>query len=78
MIGKYRKEATDGFTYSDLVNYGYDNNKEDLIPVNNVKDVLDSIESDIKDISDLLNKIDGLSEIDDIKHMLEALEDKLY
>ena len=78
MVGKYRKTATDGFTYNDLVNYGYDNGKEDLIPVGTVIDVLDCIESDIRDISYLLNKIEGLSEIDEVKNKLTALEEKLY
>ena len=29
---KYRKEVTDGYFYSDLVDYGYDDNKEELVP----------------------------------------------
>lgn len=78
MVGEYRKVATDGFTYNDLVNYGYDDGKEDLIPVSTVIDILDSIESDIKDLSYLLSKVEGLSEIDEIKDRLEVLEEKLY
>lgn len=78
MVGEYRKAATDGFTYNDLVNYGYDNGKEDLIPVSTVTDILDSIESDVKDLSYLLSKIEGLSEIDEVKDRLEVLEEKLY
>lgn len=78
MVGKYRKEATDGFTFNDLINYGYDNGKEDLIPVSMVDNVLDAIESDVKDIFYLLEGIKGLSEIEEIKDKLEDLEEKLY
>lgn len=78
MVGKYRKEATDGFTYNDLVNYGYDDGKEDLIPVSTVDSVLDAIESDVKDIFYLLDGIKGLSEIEEVKDKLENLEEKLY
>lgn len=78
MVGKYRKEATDGFTFNDLVNYGYDNGKEDLIPVSMVNDVLDAIESDVRDIIHLLSGIKGLSEIDEVKNKLETLEESLY
>ena len=78
MIGKYRKEISDGFTYNDLQNYGYDDGKEDLIPVSSVITVLDLIESDVKDISDLLNKISGLTDIDEIKCKVELLKEKLY
>lgn len=78
MIGEYRKRATDGFTYDDLINYGYDDGKEDLIPVSTVENVLDAIESDVKDLSYLLSKIEGLSEIDEVKDRLEVLEEKLY
>ena len=78
MVGKYREDATDGFTFNDLVNYGYDNGKEDLIPVSMVNDVLDAIESDVRDIFHLLDRIKGLSEIEEIKDKVEDLEQKLY
>lgn len=77
-VGKYREKATDGFTFNDLVNYGYDNGKEDLIPISIVNDVLDLIESDVKDIVYLLDGIKGLSEIDEIKNRLGILEKMLY
>lgn len=77
MVRKYREKATDGFTYNDLINYGYDE-KEDLIPVGIVDDVLNNIESDIRDVIDLLNGITGLSEIDEIRNNLTVLEEKLY
>ena len=78
MVGKYREAATDGFTYNDLVNYGYDDGKEDLIPVSFVSDVLDAIESDVRDVIHLLSGIDGLSEINEVKYKLYTLEEKLY
>lgn len=78
MVGIYRKEITDGFTYDDLKNYGYDDGKEDIIPVSSVIGVLDLIESDIRNIANLLNGISGLSEIDEIKFKVELLELKLY
>lgn len=78
MVGIYRKEITDGFTYNDLKNYGYDDGREDLVPVSSVIEVLDLIESDIRDITNLSNGISGLSEIDEIKCKLNSLEEKLY
>lgn len=78
MVGKYRKETSDGFTYNDLQNYGYDDGKEDLIPVSSVINVLDLIESDVREISDLLSKISGLTEIEEIKYKVMLLEEKLY
>ncbi len=77
-VGQYRNKATDGFTYNDLVNYGYDKNNIDLIPIDEVNTVLDCIESDIKEINGLLESINGLSEIDEIKEKLNSLEMKLY
>ena len=77
-VGEYREKATDGFTFNDLINYGYDNGKEDLIPISMVNDILDYIESDVKDIIHLLDGIKGLSEIDEVKDRLEVLEEKLY
>ena len=78
MFGIYRKKINDGFTYNDLQNYGYDDGKEDLLPVSKANEVLDVIESDIRDINCLINDISGLSEIDEIKYMLKMLEEKLY
>ena len=78
MVGKYREVATDGFTYNDLVNYGYDDGKEDLIPVSLVNNILDAIESDVRDIIHLLNGVEGLSEINEVKYKLYTLEEKLY
>lgn len=77
-VGQYRNKATDGFTYNDLVNYGYDKNNIDLIPIDEVNTVIDCIESDIKEINGLLESINGLSEIDEIKEKLNSLEMKLY
>lgn len=77
-IGKYRNEALDGYTYNDLVNYGYDDNKEDLIPESVVKSVIDNIESDVNVIRDMLDGIRGLSEIEEIKEMVNNLSEKLY
>lgn len=77
-IGKYRNEALDGYTYNDLVNYGYDDNKEDLIPESVVKSVIDNIESDVNVIRDMLDDIRGLSEIEEIKEMVNNLSEKLY
>lgn len=77
-ISKYRNEALDGYTYNDLVNYGYDDNKEDLIPESVVKSVIDNIESDVNVIRDMLDGIRGLSEIEEIKEMVNNLSEKLY
>ena len=78
MVSKYRKKISNGFTYDDLKYYGYDNGKEDFVTVSSVTNVLDLIESDVREISDLLNKISGLTEIDEIKCKVKLLEEKLY
>ena len=78
MVSKYRKKISNGFTYDDLKYYGYDNGKEDFVTVSSVINVLDLIESDVKEISDLLSKINGLTEIEEIKGKVELLEEKLY
>lgn len=77
-IGKYRNEALDGYTYNDLVNYGYDDGKEDLIPKSVVENVIDNIECDINEIKNMLVCIEGLSEVDEIKEKLNELSEKLY
>ena len=77
-ISKYRNEALDGYTYNDLIEYGYDNNKENLIPESTVKSVIDNIESDVNVIRDMLEGIRGLSEIEEIKEMVNNLSRKLY
>ena len=75
---KYRKEATDGYFYSDLVDYGYDDNKEELVPESTVKSVIDDIESDVNEIVGMLESIKGLSEIEEIKEKVDELSYKLY
>lgn len=77
-ISKYRNEALDGYTYNDLIEYGYDDNKENLIPESTVKSVIDNIESDVNVIRDMLEGIRGLSEIEEIKEMINNLSGKLY
>lgn len=77
-ISKYRNEALDGYTYNDLIEYGYDDNKENLIPESTVKSVIDNIESDVNVIRDMLEGIRGLSEIEEIKEMVNNLSGKLY
>ena len=77
-IGKYRNEALDGYTYNDLINYGFDDSKEDLIPKSVVENVIDNIESDVNVIRDMLDGIRGLSEIEEIKEMVDNLSEKLY
>ena len=77
-ISKYRNEALDGYTYNDLIEYGYDNNKENLIPESTVKSVIDNIESDVNVIRDMLEGIRGLSEIEEIKEVVNNLSGKLY
>lgn len=78
MVGEYRRKATDGFSFNDLFNYGYDDGKDDLIPVSMVSDVLDAIESDVGVIIRLLSGIKGLSEVEEVKDKLEDLKEKLY
>ena len=77
-ISKYRNEALDGYTYNDLIEYGYDDNKENLIPESTVKNVIDNIKSDVNVIRDMLEGIRGLSEIEEIKEMVNNLSGKLY
>lgn len=75
---KYRNDALDGYTYNDLAEYGYDDNKEILIPESTVRNVIDDIESDVNEIRDLLDDIKGLTEIDEIKDKISSLSMKLY
>ena len=75
---KYRNEALDGYTYNDLIEYGYDDNKENLIPESTVKSVIDDIESDVNEIVGMLESIKGLSEIEEIKEKVDELSYKLY
>lgn len=77
-ISKYRNEVLDGYTYNDLIEYEYDDNKENLIPESTVKNVIDNIESDVNVIRDMLEDIRGLSEIEQIKEMVNNLSEKLY
>lgn len=77
-MSKYRNEALDGYTYNDLVNYGYDDGKEELIPESTVKSVIDDIESDVNEIMSMLEDIKGLSEIEEIKEKVDELSNKLY
>ena len=77
-VSKYRNKALDGYTYNDLIEYGYDDNKEDLIPESTVKGVIDDIESDVNVIRDMLEGIRGLLEIEEIKEMVNNLSEKLY
>ncbi len=77
-MSKYRNAATDGYAYADLADYGYDDNKENLIPESTVKSVIDDIESDVNEIEDLLDEIKGLTEIDEIKEKISILSERLY
>ena len=74
----YRNEATDGYCYSDLIDYGYDDNKEDLIPKSTVTGVIDKIETDVNEIIQMLEGISGLTEIDEAMLKLSVLSRKLY
>ena len=82
MISKYfryyRNMATTGYLYNELVDYGYDDNKEVLIPLRKIESVINYIESDVKDIKSLLDGISGLTEIDEIKQMVDELATKLF
>lgn len=76
---EYRREIDESsMPYEDLVDYGYDDNKTLLIPEHTVKEVLDKIEGNINDVKDLLNNIKGLSEVDEIKDLINELSEKLY
>lgn len=75
---KYRNEATNGYLYDELIDYGYNDNKEVLIPLSTIESVINDIESDVKEIEDLLSEINGLTEIDKIKHKIDELTTKLY
>ncbi len=77
-MSKYRNTVMNGYVYADLAEYGYDDNKENLIPESTVKSVIDDIESDVNEIEDLLDEIKGLTEIDEVKEKVSALSEKLY
>lgn len=67
---KYKNAVLDRYTYSDLEVYGFNKNKENLIPESTVKSVIDDIESDVNEIKDMLDDIKGLSEIDEVKEKI--------
>ena len=69
---RYRKEYST-YTYNDMSDYGYDDNKTNFVEENEIIKIIDDIESRIKDIEDLLKPIKGLSEIDEIKEKVEIL-----
>ena len=48
------------------------------ILVDEVDNIIDSIESEVNAIFDTIKNIEGLTEIDEIKTMLENLSVKLY
>lgn len=77
-ISKYRNAIMDVYIYADLAEYGYDNNKENLILESTVKSVIDDIESDANEIRDLLDEIKGLTGIDEIKEKVSILSERLY
>lgn len=75
---KYRNDALDGYTYDDLAEYGYADNKENLIPESTIESVINNIEYDVNEIRDMLDNIKGLSEIEEVKEKLSSLSHKLY
>lgn len=76
---KYREQIyRESLQYSDLVDAGFDNNKEELIPKNVVSEIIDDIELEINDIIHNLESISGLTEIDEIKEKIYKLSEKLY
>ena len=74
---RYRNEYST-LTYSDMTDYGYDDNKTNFIDESELKNILDDIESRIKDIDDLLEPIEGLEEINEIKIKVQELVDMIY
>lgn len=74
----YRNRATTGYLYNELVDYGYDDNKEVLIPLSTIESVINDIELDVKDIKYLLDGISGLTEIDEIKQKVDELSAQLF
>ena len=78
MVGEYREDASNSYTFIDLVNCGFASSDEEFVLLSAVSNVLDSIESDIKDLSLLLSDIKGIAEIDKVKDRLEILEEKLF
>lgn len=64
--------------YNELIDHGYDDCKEFLIPETAVKGVLDTVEDNVNEIVNLLEDIEGLSEIDTVKTKLKELSYKLY
>jgi hypothetical protein len=51
---------------------------EEFITTEEYCDILDDIESDVKKMSYILNGIEGLDIIDDIKTILDKMEEELY
>jgi len=74
---RYRKEYST-YTYSDIPDYGYDDNKTNFVEEIEIINIIDDIESRIKDIEDLLKPIEGLSEINEIKEKVKILVEMVY
>lgn len=79
MKSEYRRLVeSSGLKYSELIDYGYDDNKETLIPEHVVINIVNELEHDVNTVLDMLHDITGLKEIDDIKDELKELSLKLY
>lgn len=72
----YRKELDD-YTYTSEDTIEYSNNSLYIDRVE-VMTMLDDIESRVNDIKNALEPIKGLTEIEDVKEMVESLSKDLY
>jgi hypothetical protein len=66
------------FVYSEMLDYGFDNDKSKFIEEDEVIKMIDDFETKIKEIESLLDPIEGLSEIEDIKIKVKELVDLVY
>lgn len=74
---KYRRRILINTKYmEDIIDSS--NGKEEWIETKIVCDMLNDIENELDKINNSLDKISGLTEIDNIKDDLSAILDKLY
>jgi len=73
-ILSYRKKFNDSIAIAEET----DVDKTEFVEAVIVKEIIDEIESEVNDVVNMLKPINGLSEIDEIKDLLEELSNKLY
>ena len=70
----YRKDLDEISVYAEEE----DIDKTEFITLSYARDILNNIESKVNEIRDILNRIKGLSEIDEVYELIDKLSNDLY